>query len=332
MAGFIGYSLTKKLANSNYEIIGIDNINNYYDVELKYNRLKDLGIETNTDDKISTVISSKYNNISFAKVDITNKEDLNTLFERYNFKYVIHLAAQAGVRYSFEYPETYIQSNIIGTFNIFELSKKYSIEHILYASSSSVYGENDAKILSTDMCCESPKNIYAVSKKTNELMAYSYSSLYDMKITGLRFFTVYGPWGRPDMAPMIFANSITSNKPIKLFNNGNMHRDFTYIDDIIDGITLVLKNHPKKNYNIFNIGNSAPTNIKDFVSLLENEFSKKAILEYLPMQKGEVKETYADISDMEENFNFDSKTNIKDGVSKFISWYKDYYRELKCVE
>jgi len=331
IAGFIGYSLTKRFANSQYEIVGIDNINDYYDVELKYARLKDLGLELDNEEN-SIVNSSKYSNISFCKLDITNEDILDNLFTKYDFQYVIHLAAQAGVRYSFKYPETYIQSNIIGTFNIFELSKKHSIKHLIYASSSSVYGDNNAKILSTDMCCEAPKNIYAVSKKTNELMAYSYSSLYNMKLTGLRFFTVYGPWGRPDMAPMLFADAITSHKAIKLFNNGDMYRDFTYIDDIVDGISLVLENKSKNNYNIFNIGNSSPVNIKNFVSIIENEFCKKAIIEYLPMQQGEVKETYADISDMENSFGFSPKVDIQEGVSKFISWYKKYYEVSKCVE
>lgn len=331
IAGFIGYSLAKKLASTTYDIVGIDNLNEYYDLELKLNRLRDLDLHHETSQE-GAVKSEKYSNITFIQADISDVDSLENIFKAYNFTHIVHLAAQAGIRYSFENPQTYIQTNIVGTFNIFEMGRKYGIEHLIYASSSSVYGDNDAEILSTDMQCESPKNIYAVSKKSNELMAYSYASLYDMKITGLRFFTVYGPWGRPDMAPMLFADAITRNKPIKLFNNGDMYRDFTYIDDIVEGIVLVVNQQPSENYNILNIGNAAPVNMKKFVTIMEKKFHKKANIEYLPMQKGEVHKTYADVSQMKSLFNFSPNTDIEEGIDKFVSWYCDYYGVSRCVQ
>lgn len=332
VAGFIGSALAQRLTATNDEIIGIDNLNTYYDITLKNSRMKNLGIELDDINENSVVKSSKYKNFSFIKADITDTIKLEEIFKTYDFDYIVHLAAQAGIRHSFKHPETYVGVNIVGTFNIFELGKKYGVKHLLYASSSSVYGDTDEEILSVEMKCESPLNMYAASKKSNELMAHSYASLYKMRITGLRFFTVYGPWGRPDMAPMIFADAITSNETINLFNNGDMYRDFTYIDDIVDGIVPIIKSQLKENYNIFNIGNSTPVNMNDFVNIMQEKFQKKADIKYLPMQKGEVYKTYADISKMKELFNFSPKTNIKKGVVKFVSWYREYYGIDKCAE
>lgn len=332
IAGFIGFSIAKKLSLSSDEIIGIDNLNTYYDLTLKQNRMKNLGIEVDAIKENATIKSTKFNNLSFIKVDITDVETMSSVFETYKFDFVIHLAAQAGIRYSFKYPQTYVNVNIVGTFNVFELCKKHNIKHLIYASSSSVYGETQEEILSSDMKCDTPMNMYAASKKSNELMAHSYASLHKMNITGLRFFTVYGPWGRPDMAPMIFADAITSNETIKLFNNGDMYRDFTYIDDIVDGIELVIKNKPVDNYNIFNIGNSSPVHMKEFLNIMQDNFNKKANVKYLPMQDGEVYKTYADISQMQEIFGFSPKTNIDDGLKKFVSWYCDYYGVKTCAE
>jgi len=309
VAGFIGFHLASKLSNTEDEIIGIDNLNSYYDLQLKHDRLKEL----------------RSNNFKFIKADITNQEAMKSIFEEHKFTKVIHLAAQAGIRYSFKHPQTYVNVNIVGTFNIFELCKTYNTEHVIYASSSSVYGDNCSEILSTDDQCESPMNMYAASKKSNELMAHSYASLNNMKITGLRFFTVYGPWGRPDMAPMIFAKAIHENETIKLFNNGDMYRDFTYIDDIIDGIILVLTKEFKGNYNIFNIGNSKPVHLKEFTQIMQDKFGKPVNIKNLPMQKGEVYKTYADITQMKEIFSFSPKVEIGAGVEKFIEWYKNYY-------
>nr|WP_321266970.1 NAD-dependent epimerase/dehydratase family protein [uncultured Sulfurimonas sp.] len=331
IAGFIGSALAQKLSETDDEVIGIDNLNSYYDVTLKHSRMKNLGFELDNIDENKVVISTKYKNLSFLKTDITNLSDMEEIFKTYNFEYVIHLAAQAGIRYSFKYPETYVNVNIVGTFNIFELSKKYDVKHLLYASSSSVYGDTDEEILSVDMKCDTPLNMYAASKKSNELMAHSYASLNKMNITGLRFFTVYGPWGRPDMAPMIFADAITSESTINLFNKGDMYRDFTYIDDIVDGIVLIIKSDLEENYNIFNIGNSAPVNMKDFVNIMQDKFQKEADIKYLPMQKGEVYKTYADISKMKEHFNFSPKTDIKEGIEKFVSWYCQYYGIDRCA-
>lgn len=309
VAGFIGFHLAKRLSKTEYEVIGIDNLNSYYDLELKHDRLKELDGD----------------NFRFIKADITDVELMGSIFEEHKFTKVIHLAAQAGIRYSFEHPRTYVDVNIVGTFNIFELCQAHNIEHTIYASSSSVYGDSSSEILSADDKCETPINMYAASKKSNELMAHSYASLHNMKITGLRFFTVYGPWGRPDMAPMIFADAINKDKTIRLFNHGDMYRDFTYIDDIIDGIFLVLTKESQGNYNIFNIGNSKPVCLKEFTQIMQDKFKKTAIIEYLPMQKGEVYKTYADITQMQEVFSFTPKVEIDEGIEKFIEWYKNYY-------
>ena len=266
-----------------------------------------------------------YQTLHFIKADITDTIALKELFETHKFNCVIHLAAQAGIRFSFKHPESYVQVNIVGTFNIFEMCKKHAVKHTLFASSSSVYGKSDKEIFSTYDNCERPTNMYAASKKSNELMAHSYAELYQMKMSALRFFTVYGPWGRPDMAPIIFADAIVQNKPIKLFNEGNMYRDFTYVDDIIDAITALVQTPPKTNYNLYNIGNSKPIYLKKFVTLLEKELKKEAIIEYLPLQAGESLHTCADISVLKKHINFSPNYNIEEGIKLFVQWYVSYY-------
>ena len=301
-------------------------------MSLKHARLNELGITLPSLCKETKVNSQHYKNFSFIQQDICNINTLTILFKEHKFDKVIHLAAQAGIRYSFEHPETYVQVNIVGTFNILELSRTYKIKHLIYASSSSVYGNNNSEIFTTEDKCESPINMYAASKKSNELMAHSYANLHNMKITGLRFFTVYGPWGRPDMAPMLFAKAITQESPINLFNDGDMYRDFTYIDDIIDGIFLILSKPFDGNYNLFNLGNSKPVYIKEFVNIMQDKLKKKALFNKLPMQAGEAYKTYADITPMKEIFTFDPQVDINEGLEKFISWFKSYYKTDICVE
>lgn len=329
-AGFIGYHLTKSLLQRDFEVIGIDNINNYYDVNLKFSRLEQLGIEqTAISDNHDLVKSSNFEKFSFGKFDIVNLTALEKLFAKENFTHVVNLAAQAGVRYSLENPHTYIQSNIVGFVNILECCRNYKIEHFLYASSSSVYGANSKVPFSEEDRVDHPVSLYAATKKSNELMAYSYSHLYDLPTTGLRFFTVYGPWGRPDMAPMLFADAILKGKAIKIFNNGNMQRDFTYIDDIVEGIVCSLSilpvRYPKAD--VFNIGNSKPINLMDFITIMEKSLGKEAIKEYLPMQDGDVKITYADTSLIQSEKGYKPNSDLELGVNLFINWFNKYYKE-----
>ncbi|MDD3048722.1 MAG: NAD-dependent epimerase/dehydratase family protein [Bacilli bacterium] len=315
-AGFIGYHLSMKLLNLGAKIIGIDNLNEYYDIKLKKSRL---------------TILEKQKQFVFYKEDINNKEAVDKIFKKYKPIYVINLAAQAGVRYSIENPDVYIQSNIIGFFNILELCRKYPVKHLLFASSSSVYGANKKIPFSTTDNVDNPISLYAATKKSNELMAYAYSSLYNIPTTGLRFFTVYGPYGRPDMAYFTFTKDIIEKKAIKVFNNGNMFRDFTYIDDIVESITLLIKKIPKKDknqvcYKIYNIGNNKPEKIDRFIEILEKNIGKRAIKINYPMQKGDVKSTFADISELIKDTSYKPKTNIEEGLKKFIEWYKEYYK------
>lgn len=314
-AGFIGFHLIRRLLDLNYEIIALDNLNDYYDIGLKKERLK---------------ILDKYNNFSFIKMDISNKEELKEVFKKNNFDLVINLAAQAGVRYSIDHPDSYITSNIIGFYNILECCRNYPVEHLLFASSSSVYGKNKKVPYSTTDKVDQPVSLYAATKKSDELLAYAYSNLYDIKVTGLRFFTVYGPYGRPDMAYFSFTNNIINNKEIKVFNNGDMYRDFTYIDDIVEGIIRLLNKVPNKDengvsYKIYNIGNNHPVKISEFIEKLENEIGKKAKKVYLPMQPGDVYQTYADIKDLTKETGFVPKTSLKDGLKEFVKWYKEFY-------
>jgi UDP-glucuronate 4-epimerase len=307
-AGFIGMHTCLFLLKNNFEVYGIDNLNDYYDVKLKENRLKHL---------------QEYSNFSFSKIDLTNFNDLKNLFVDFKPSKVVNLAAQAGVRYSLENPHTYIETNIAGFMNVLECCRELKVNGLIYASSSSVYGGNKKIPFSEIDNVDNPISIYAASKKANELMANTYHKLFNLKSTGLRFFTVYGPWGRPDMAISIFTKKIINNEPIQLFNFGKMQRDFTYIDDIVDGINSAIKN----NYDlkIFNLGNSKSEDLLEVVSLIEKELGKKAIIEFAPMQLGDVEKTFADIEKARADLGFEPKTNVQNGVRNFVNWFKQYY-------
>lgn len=316
-SGFIGFYLCKELLeDSNNLVVGIDNMNDYYDVSLKENRLK---------------ILKEYPNFTFYKVDISDKRKLLKIFEKGKFDVVINLAAQAGVRYSIDHPDCYINSNVLGFYNILEACRKYPVKKLLFASSSSVYGNNKKIPYKTTDMVDTPVSLYAATKKSNELMAYSYSNLYNIPVVGLRFFTVYGPMGRPDMAYYLFTKRIMNDEQIRVFNNGDMYRDFTYIDDAIDGImALVSIEIPSDQngvkYKIYNIGNNNPVKISKFIEILENLIGKKAKKEFLPMQDGDVYKTYADIGELTKDTGFEPQTPIEEGLEKFVKWYKKYYK------
>lgn len=324
-AGFIGFHLARKLIHEGFTVIGVDNLNPYYDVTLKKSRLDGL----------------KNERFFFEQIDLEDKNSIFALFQRYDFDCIINLAAQAGVRYSLTNPQAYIDSNITGFLNILEATRNFGTEHLIYASSSSVYGINETIPFSVSHNVDHPRSLYAASKKANELMAHTYSELFNIPTTGLRFFTVYGPWGRPDMALYIFTKKIYENETIQLFNSGEMLRDFTYIDDIVEGIFKLIKKPPARNsnwdpsnpsphfssapYHIFNIGNNSPVKLLDFVTILEETIGKKATKEFLPMQLGDVKATYADIDALNNFTGFMPKTDIREGIGHFIEWYKDYH-------
>ena len=316
-AGFIGSHLAKRLLETGVEVVGIDNINDYYDVSLKYHRLS---------------LLEKYENFTFIRCDISNKDELIGIFEDHKAEVVINLAAQAGVRYSIENPQVYIDSNVIGFFNILEACRNNPVKHLVYASSSSVYGNSDKVPFSVDDRVDNPISLYAATKKSNELMAYTYSHLFGIPATGLRFFTVYGPAGRPDMAYFSFTKKILAGEPIKLFNYGELERDFTYVDDIVEGIMNIIPTVPEEKNGarakVYNIGNNKPVALKEFVAALEEAIGVKAKIEYLPMQPGDVYRTYADISELEKDFGFRPQTDIRTGLKKFAEWYKDYYKEV----
>lgn len=330
VAGFIGFHLTEYLLKNGCFVVGVDNINDYYDINLKYARLNELGIKRDDAELFyhwceSVTYSGGF---LFKRLNLEDKSELEDVFKEMQFDIVCNLAAQAGVRYSIENPDVYIQNNIVGFFNILECCRNSKIKHLLYASSSSVYGANTKIPFLVSDRTDTPISLYAATKKSNELMAYTYSHLYGIPTTGLRFFTVYGPWGRPDMAIYLFAEAIASGKPIKVFNYGNMKRDFTYIDDIIDGIGILLKNTPvKKNvepaYRLSNIGNGSPEFLEDFIKSIEDSLGIKAVKDYLPMQPGDVSSTWAEVKDIEE-LGYCSKTEITVGVKKFIDWFKVY--------
>ena len=328
-AGFIGYSLTKKLleADSDIQIVGLDNINVYYELSLKYGRLADLGFDKSDIVYGKKIVSSLSKNSSFIQLKLEDKAGIDRLFAEEKFDIVCNLAAQAGVRYSIENPYAYIESNIVGFINILEASRHNPVQHLVYASSSSVYGMNDKVPFSEEDKVDSPVSLYAASKKSNELMAHAYSNLYKIPATGLRFFTVYGPWGRPDMAPFLFTKAIVNNEPIKIFNNGNMLRDFTYIDDIVDGVIKTLTHIPQTEipYKIYNIGNSKPIKLMDFISEIEQALNKEAQKVFMAMQPGDVYQTYADTSNLENDVNFKPDTPIKEGVKSFVDWYISFY-------
>lgn len=340
-AGFIGYHLAEALIQRDVKIVGLDSINDYYDVNVKYGRLKNCGFEKPEIEYNRLITSSKNPNLSFIKLNLEDKENLEKLFEWEKFDKVVNLAAQAGVRYSLVNPQAYIDSNIMGFLNILECCRHHNIKHLTYASSSSVYGLNEKQPFSTKDNVDHPVSIYAASKKSNELMAHAYSHLFGIPTTGLRFFTVYGPWGRPDMALFIFTKAILENKPIDVFNYGKMQRDFTYISDIVQGIIKVLDNPPKGNknwdpknpdpsssvapYKIYNIGNSEPVELMSYVETIEEELGKKAKINLLPIQPGDVPATYADVTDLIENFNYKPQTSVKEGIKNFINWYRKFY-------
>jgi len=327
VAGFIGFHLAKRLLLEGYQVIGIDNLNNYYDVNLKISRLKELGIKSGIFNYNEPLKSETFDTFQFYKINLEDREHLPELFEEHKFNIVCNLAAQAGVRYSLENPEAYIDSNVVGFLNLLECSRNFNIEHLIYATSSSVYGQNKKVPFSVKDNVDKPISLYAATKKSNELMAYTYSHLFNFKTTGLRFFTVYGPWGRPDMAMFLFTDAIIKGKPIKVFNNGNLERDFTFVDDIVDGVISIVKNgeNQKSNYSLYNIGNSKPVKLLDFIEEIEEQLNINAIKEMLPMQAGDVERTWADVSDLTKDFAYQPKTSIKEGVGEFIEWYKGYY-------
>jgi UDP-glucuronate 4-epimerase len=323
--GFIGYHLTERLLKEDYVVVGIDNINSYYDVRLKYAKLPILGIYEDSIWPNVPYQSTKHKHFKFFKLDIKDRYNLEKLFEIEKFDIVCNLAAQAGVQYSIKNPHTYIENNITGFINIIDACRQNKIEHFVYASSSSVYGNReDVPFKETDNV-DNPISLYAASKKSNELIAHSYSHLFELKTTGLRFFTVYGPWGRPDMAPYIFVKRISEGNSITVFNKGNMERDFTYVDDIIEGINNVLNmKNGKDNYNIYNIGNSKPINLNKFINTIEIVVGKNAIIEYKEMRSGDVIKTFSDIYNLQNDFDYNPKINIEEGIRRFYNWYMSH--------
>ncbi len=333
-AGFIGFHLVKKLLERGDSIVGIDNINNYYDVNLKYARLKESGINTNliTDDK-KLIKSTIYKNYQFAKIDITDLKRLEMLFEKEQFTHVVNLAAQAGVRYSLKNPHKYVQSNVVGFVNILECCRNYKIKHLIYASSSSVYGANLKIPFSEVDQVDTPVSLYAATKKSNELMAYTYTNLYNLPTTGLRLFTVYGPWGRPDMAMFLFTDAIHKGQPIKIFNHGNMSRDFTFINDIVEGIQCVVNKsieeriEKKELYKVYNIGNNSSLKLLDFIKEIEINLGKEAKKIMMDIQPGDVERTWANVDLLIKDYNYRPNTSIQKGVKEFVNWYKAFYNK-----
>ena len=325
-AGFIGFHLAKRLLKEGFEVIGIDSVNDYYDVSLKESRNK---------------ILLEFDNYTFYKQNLTDYAKLVKVFVNHKISRVINLAAQAGVRYSLTNPHAYLDSNITSFLNILEACRHHDVKHLIYASSSSVYGANTKMPFSVNQTVDHPISLYAASKKSNELMAHTYSSCFSLPVTGLRFFTVYGPWGRPDMALFLFTKAISNDEPIDVFNHGKMKRDFTYVDDIVEGIVRLIDHTPCSNkewdsdhpdpstsfapYALFNIGNSNPVELKDFISAIENELGKKARANFLPMQTGDVPETFADVSALKKAINYQPKTSVEEGVKNFVKWFQEYY-------
>jgi len=341
-AGFIGYHVAEHLVNRGDEVVGLDVVNDYYDINLKYSRLENMGIDKDMAVYGKLVKSTKSDNYSFIKLDLKDKESIEDLFKNQKFDKVCNLAAQAGVRYSLTNPDAYIESNIAGFMNILEASRHNGIKHLVYASSSSVYGANEELPFSTHDNVDHPISLYAASKKSNELMAHVYSHLFKIPTTGLRFFTVYGPWGRPDMALFLFTKAILEDREIEVFNYGEMLRDFTYIDDIVEGVVRVIDNVPRGNvnwngkkpdpssskapYKIYNIGNNAPVKLMSFIEAIEEKLGKTAKKKLMPLQMGDVPATYADVEDLVQNIGYKPATTIKTGIDRFIDWYLEYYK------
>jgi len=338
-AGFIGFHLAKQMLELGHEVVGLDNINNYYDPKLKYARLAETGISESEISYNKPVKSKKYPGYTFYKINLEDKETIDKLFKKEKFEKVCHLAAQAGVRYSLTNPYAYIESNIVGFMNILEACRYHPVKHLVYASSSSVYGLNTKMPFSVHDNVDHPISLYAASKKSNELMAHTYSYLYKIPTTGLRFFTVYGPWGRPDMALFIFTKAILEGKPVDVYNYGNMERDFTYIDDIIEGVVRVIDHPPGGNigwdgsnpdpssstapYKLYNIGNNNPVKLLDFIKAIEEATGKKAKMNKMPIQPGDVPATFADVNDLVRDLEYKPDTSVKEGIRNFVNWFAD---------
>jgi len=340
-AGFIGFHLAKRLVDRGDTVVGLDNINDYYDQKLKFSRLTETGIEKGEIEWHKPVKSHKYPKYTFYRTSLEDKVAMGSVFREEKFDRVVHLAAQAGVRYSLENPHAYINSNLVGFMNILEGCRHNNVKHLVYASSSSVYGLNKFMPFSVHDNVDHPVSLYAATKKSNELMAHTYSHLWGLPTTGLRFFTVYGPWGRPDMALFIFTEKILKGEQIDVYNHGKMERDFTYVDDIIEGVVRVLDNPAKANpdwdpkqpdpatspapFKVYNIGNNNPVKLMDFVRAIEEATGKKAKINYMPIQPGDVEKTWADVDDLIQHFNYKPDTGIKEGIGKFVEWYKTGY-------
>lgn len=336
-AGFIGFFVAQSLLDKGHTVVGLDNINDYYDSNLKYARLLELGISKTDAEHFNRLsYSESYPNFSFIRLALEDRENLPNVFKEQHFDTVCNLAAQAGVRYSLENPEAYIDSNVVGFLNILECCRNFDIKHLVYASSSSVYGLNEKIPFETTDHVDHPISLYAATKKSNELMAHSYGHLYGFKTTGLRFFTVYGPWGRPDMAMFLFTDAIIKGKPIKVFNNGQLERDFTYIDDITEGVVRVLETKmddthgkgQKEHYKIYNIGNSKSVKLLDFIVAIEESLGITAKKDMMTMQPGDVEKTWANVDDLIADYGYSPNTPIKIGVQRFVEWYKVYYSSL----
>lgn len=331
-AGFIGYFTAKVLLEKGHKVVGLDNINDYYDVNLKYSRLEQLGIDKQQAKEFNKTCKSTNDNFSFVRMNLEDREALPELFTSEKFDVVCNLAAQAGVRYSLENPETYVDSNLVGFLNILECCRHNAIKHLVYASSSSVYGLNKKIPFGTEDNVDHPISLYAATKKSNELMAHTYSHLFNIPTTGLRFFTVYGPWGRPDMAMFLFTDAIVNDRPIKVFNHGKMERDFTYVDDIVEGVVRIIEKSPqtridnKELYKVYNIGNNNSVKLLDFIKEIEVNLDKEADKNMLPIQPGDVERTWADVDQLIKDYDYQPNTSIKDGVKSFIDWFKGYYK------
>ncbi|WP_114936360.1 NAD-dependent epimerase [Mucilaginibacter endophyticus] len=340
-AGFIGFHLATKFLNEGFEVVGIDSINDYYDINLKYGRLAEAGIEKDNIVYNNVTISTKYPGYRFYNLLLEDEAALNEIFKTENPQIVVNLAAQAGVRYSLENPGAYIKSNVEGFLNLLECCRRFKIQHLVYASSSSIYGLNSGPVFSVEDSVNHPISLYAATKRSNELMAHVYSHLFKLPTTGVRFFTVYGPWGRPDMAPMIFTKAISEEKPISVYNNGNMSRDFTYVDDVVESVFRLvdvipagkpdeyqdnpLPSNSPAPFAIYNIGNHSPVKLIDFIETIEHKLNKKAIKEFKPIQPGDVVSTYADVNSLIEDTGYKPQTTLKEGISKFVDWYREFY-------
>jgi UDP-glucuronate 4-epimerase len=328
-AGFIGFHLSNVLVKQGHQVVGMDNINDYYDVNLKYARLEVLGIDrVSAENWRKTVSSSSYDNFTFQRLGLEDKEGLEALFSSSNFEVVCNLAAQAGVRYSLENPNAYVDSNLVGFVNILECCRHNKIKHLVYASSSSVYGTNTKIPFSTEDAVDHPISLYAATKKSNELMAHTYSHLFELPTTGLRFFTVYGPWGRPDMALFLFTEAIVQGKSLKVYNHGNMERDFTYVTDIVEGVKRIIEKPKSKEnlYKVYNIGNSNSVKLMDFIKEIEVQVGRKGDKDFMDIQPGDVAKTWADVEGLIKDYDYQPNTPVKQGISDFVKWYKDFYQ------